>query len=115
MKAVSNLMTLGASARGFLNDNGRHTILGSVMNESIPAPARFSWPTWMTRRRVIFASAATLVGGGLALNWGWLTAVGLTPILISLAPCAAMCGLGLCMKGGTGKGCGKSTDTPSTE
>lgn len=44
------------------------------------------------------------VGMGLFLNWGWLTAVGLAPILLSLAPCAAMCALGLCMKGG-GKTC----------
>jgi hypothetical protein len=41
----------------------------------------------------------------MALNWGWLTAIGLAPVLVSLAPCAAMCGLGLCMKGGSGGKC----------
>jgi hypothetical protein len=73
------------------------------------------WPQWLTRRRVMFAAAATVVGSGMALNWGWLTAIGLAPILVSLAPCAAMCGLGLCMKGGSGKGCSKSTGNPSPD
>ena len=44
------------------------------------------------------------VGMGLFLNWAWLTAAGVAPILLSVAPCAAMCALGLCMKGG-GKTC----------
>jgi hypothetical protein len=39
------------------------------------------------------------------LNWGWLTAVGAAPILLSLLPCAAMCALGLCMRGGTSNTC----------
>jgi hypothetical protein len=33
---------------------------------------------------------------GLALNWSWLVAVGIAPLLLALAPCAAMCALGLC-------------------
>ncbi len=74
-----------------------------------------TWPEWLTRRRMMFASAATVVGGGIALNWGWLTAIGLAPILLSFAPCAAMCGLGLCMKGGSGKGCAKPTGSPSPD
>lgn len=73
------------------------------------------WPDWLTRRRVMFAGAATVIGGGMAVNWGWLTAIGLAPILVSLAPCAAMCGLGMCMKGGSGKGCSKSDGTPSPD
>jgi len=28
--------------------------------------------------------------------------VGAAPLLLSLAPCAAMCALGLCMRGGSG-------------
>jgi hypothetical protein len=50
-----------------------------------------------------------LLGGlvlivGLFVNWGWLVAIGATPILLSLAPCAIMCGVGLCgmkMMGGS--------------
>lgn len=55
------------------------------------------------RRAMIFLAIAVL-GAGAALNWGWLVAIGVAPILLALAPCAAMCALGLCMKGG-GKSC----------
>lgn len=43
--------------------------------------------------------SAVLIGGT-ALNWGWLVAIGLAPILIALAPCAIMCAVGLCAMGG---------------
>ena len=33
---------------------------------------------------------------GATLNWGWLVAAGIAPIIISLAPCAIMCAIGLC-------------------
>ena len=51
-------------------------------------------------RRTWIALAAILIVGGAALNWGWLVAAGVAPLLLALAPCAAMCALGLCMKGG---------------
>ena len=70
---------------------------------------------WLMRRRLLFVGAATVMGGGMALNWGWLTAIGLAPILLSLAPCAVMCGLGMCMKGGSGKGCSKSSDAAAPD
>tara|TARA_R110001599_G_scaffold222239_1_gene421223 strand:+ start:465 stop:635 length:171 start_codon:yes stop_codon:yes gene_type:complete len=54
-----------------------------------------------------------LIGGGMALNWGWLAAVGAAPLILALAPCAVMCGLGLCMKGGAGKTCAKDDGTGS--
>ena len=89
------------------------------ISPGIAAPSDISsagtLPKWLTRRRVMFAGAATVIGGGMALNWGWLTAIGLAPILVSLAPCAAMCGLGLCMKGGSGDGCSKPTGSPSPD
>lgn len=61
---------------------------------------------WRIRlgRRGWLVLAAAVIGAGGALNWGWLTAIGLAPILIAVAPCAVMCGLGLCMTGG-GKTC----------
>jgi len=31
-----------------------------------------------------------------ALNWGWLVAAGIAPVLVAVAPCAIMCALGLC-------------------
>ena len=50
----------------------------------------------------------------MAFNWSWLTAVGAAPIILSFAPCAAMCGLGLCMKGGAGGSCSKQSPVPQT-
>lgn len=42
------------------------------------------------------ASLAVAIGfysGG----WGWLVAAGLAPVILSLLPCAVMCGLGVCV------------------
>jgi hypothetical protein len=47
------------------------------------------------RRGLIILSAGALVIG-LALNWGWLVAAGIAPLLLGVLPCAAMCALGLC-------------------
>lgn len=62
-------------------------------------------PNWLGGRRRWVLAGLAAVGAGLALNWDWLTAVGAAPILISLLPCAAMCALGLCMRGGTDASC----------
>ena len=50
-----------------------------------------------------------LVGVPLLLwgGWDWLAAAGLATVLIAVAPCLAMCALGLCMRGG------KSNSAPS--
>ncbi len=89
------------------------------MSQNLPAKPEISAGRaplqWMTRKRLMFAGAATVIGSGMAMNWGWLTAIGAAPLIVGFAPCAAMCGLGLCMKGSTGKGCSKSTDTPSPD
>jgi hypothetical protein len=61
------------------------------------SPRRFRVP--LGRRGWLLLSLA-LVSGGLALNWGWLTAIGVAPLLLGLAPCALMCVFGLCMLGG---------------
>ena len=58
---------------------------------------------------------AALLGIPLALwgGWDWLAATGLATILIGVAPCLAMCALGLCM--GRGKKAGPSlTDIRKT-
>ena len=57
-----------------------------------------------TRRGMLILAGLVLVAG-LALNWSWLVAAGIAPILISVLPCVAMCALGLCMNKGGGKGC----------
>lgn len=56
-------------------------------------------------RRGLIVLAVAAVGMGLYFSWGWLAAVGLAPLLLALAPCAAMCALGLCMNRGGGKSC----------
>lgn len=60
---------------------------------------------YLTNRKVLAVLAVAVIGAGLALNWGWLVAAGIGPVLLALAPCAAMCALGLCMKGMGGKSC----------
>jgi len=59
---------------------------------------------WLTGRRGLILAGIAVVAVGLALSWNWLTAIGLAPIILSLAPCAAMCAVGACamMKGGAG-------------
>ena len=48
-------------------------------------------------------AGAAVLGSGLALDWSGLTTVGTAPVILSLAPCALMCTLGLCRgKGGGG-------------
>ena len=47
------------------------------------------------RRLWLLLAAATI--GGLVLGWEQLVLFGIAPILVSLLPCLAMCGLGLCM------------------
>ena len=48
--------------------------------------------------------AATVVGAGLLLNWSWLVAIGVAPVLLAVGPCIAMCALGMCMSRMGGKG-----------
>ena len=55
-------------------------------------------PAWATRNRLMMAGGAVVVGG-MVFNWGWLTAIGVAPILLAVAPCGIMCALGLCMMG----------------
>jgi hypothetical protein len=56
-------------------------------------------------RRGPLILAAVAVIAGLALNWSWLVAAGIAPILLGVLPCLAMCALGLCMHRAGGKSC----------
>jgi hypothetical protein len=51
---------------------------------------------YVGRRNMILILAALAIAGGIAMNWNWLVASALAPIVIALLPCAVMCGLGLC-------------------
>jgi hypothetical protein len=67
---------------------------------------------WLGGRRAVIGLVVLAVGAGLVLNWGWLVAVGIAPLLLALAPCAVMCALGLCMNkmmGGGGSCSSKET------
>ena len=55
-------------------------------------------------RRGLIAATVVLALPALWLGWPWLAAAGVAPLLIAVAPCAVMCGLGLCMS----KACSKS-------
>lgn len=60
---------------------------------------------YLGSRRGLLVLAGLVIVAGLALNWSWLAAAGIAPILISVLPCLAMCALGLCMNRSGGKSC----------
>lgn len=70
---------------------------------------------YLSGRRGLLMLAVVAFVGGLALNWSWLAAAGIAPILISVLPCLAMCALGLCMNRLGGKSCstGASNSDPA--
>ena len=63
---------------------------------SLQAVASDFMRRWLTGRRGLIIGGIAAVGGGLALGWDWLTAIGVAPIILALAPCAVMCALGAC-------------------
>jgi hypothetical protein len=72
---------------------------------------------WLRDRRVLIAIALAVVIGGAVLNWGWLVAIGVAPLLLGLAPCAAMCAIGLCSmaKGKGNAACGKNAASENAD
>ena len=72
----------------------------SLINSSaeIPNLRARALRRWATRRNLT-AAGMMLIVIGLAANWNWLTALGVAPFLLAVAPCAAMCALGLCISG----------------
>jgi hypothetical protein len=73
---------------------------------SLPASAL---PLWLARlgsnRLALGAAALGVTAAVAAWQWSWVVAIGAAPLLLSLAPCAAMCGLGLCMSRMGGRAC----------
>ncbi len=63
---------------------------------TLPSDTAVRTRVWLTKTRILLVVASIVMITGLALNWSWLTAIGLAPLLLSLAPCAVMCALGLC-------------------
>jgi hypothetical protein len=81
---------------------------------SLPALRRRSATAGLGRNRLVLGAAALAVIAAVAAwQWSWLIAVGVAPVLLSIAPCAAMCGLGLCMhRMGSGSCRSASTEPP---
>ncbi|WP_228242124.1 hypothetical protein [Aurantimonas coralicida] len=89
----------------------------NLTDTSHPAPrprsAGFRMP--LGRRGLVIATMA-ITSAGMALNWGWLTAIGAAPLILALAPCAVMCATGYCVMCKS-KNCGADrspTDVPGT-
>jgi hypothetical protein len=74
--------------------------------------------TWVPRsaanKRLLIIAAMIVVGSGMAMNWSWLAAIGVAPLILLVAPCLVMCGLGMCMKCKSSGSCSKDTKTENT-
>lgn len=92
------------------------TAVESTKSSEAPSIAHFFRRAlgYLSGRRGLIILALTVIGAGVAFNWGWLTAIGVAPILLALAPCAAMCALGLCMNKMGGKSCSKESAQADT-
>src|SRR5680860_195190 len=64
---------------------------------------------WLRGPKGIAVLVVSALVVGAALNWSWLVAVGIAPLLLTVLPCAVMCGLGLCMNKMTGGSCSTSS------
>src|SRR3989442_4249075 len=70
---------------------------------------------WVMSPRGLIVVALAIIGTGLALGWNWVVAAGLAPLLLSLAPCAAMCALGVCMMAKGNASCAKQGSAENAE
>lgn len=84
--------------------------LNNARSQSLAQSIRALLVHYLGNRRVLAIVAFAAISAGLALNWSWLVAAGIAPILLALAPCAAMCALGLCMSKMGGRSCTAGKD-----
>ena len=66
---------------------------GASLTRDLIYAARY----YLGRPRILMTLATVAIVAGLALNWTWLVAIGLAPILLSVLPCLIMCAFGVCM------------------
>lgn len=87
-------MTVGETGT---NTSGRNAAMQATSGQRRGLLA--SAPALLRRRRIQITALAllTFAGAVAAGGWGWLAATGLAPALLSVAPCTAICALGLCM------------------
>jgi hypothetical protein len=67
---------------------------------------------WLRGPKGIAVLVVSALVVGAALNWSWLVAAGIAPLLLTVLPCAVMCGLGLCMNKMSGSSCSTSSGSP---
>jgi hypothetical protein len=74
--------------------------LSDILRRPVPSLRELA-TAWLGSRRALVITGIAIVVAGMALGWHWLSAIGIAPVILSLAPCAAMCALGACamMKG----------------
>lgn len=84
----------------------------------VPMEQKKQKPTFVLSERLLgrnglIVVAILAIGGGFYLNWNWLVAAGLAPLILGVLPCVAMCALGLCASKMTGgnSSC-SSSETP---
>ena len=70
---------------------------------SLASDVLFAVRYYLGTRFGLLAIAVLALGLGAYSSWGWLVAAGIAPLLLTFAPCAAMCALGLCTMGGKSK------------
>ena len=77
------------------------------------ACCRPSIATHLSQHRwLVSGIALALLVAGFVWQWSWLVAIGVAPLLISAAPCIAMCALGLCMHRATNHASTVQQDAP---
>lgn len=64
---------------------------------SRPRDALSAVRQYLGNRTALLLLALVVVVAGLALNWSWLVAVGMAPILLATLPCLLMCAFGVCV------------------
>jgi hypothetical protein len=85
-----------------------------AMNVWLPRRLQHATRSYLGNRTALAILAIGAIAAGLALNWSWLVAAGIAPILLTALPCLVMCGLGLCMNKMAGRSCapGPAQSTP---
>ncbi|EFI53093.1 hypothetical protein [Afipia sp. 1NLS2] len=69
----------------------------TLLRSSMPFGVRSIISRFGRNRLLVGGAALALIAAGLIWQWSWLVAIGVAPLLLSAAPCVAMCALGLCM------------------
>jgi hypothetical protein len=70
---------------------------------------------YLLSRTGLFSIAGIAIVVGAALNWSWLVATGIAPLLIAVLPCAVMCVLGLCAHRLAGGSCAQDQSRATAE